>query len=94
MNVHSQHTPRKCADFTAYVYFCFANNRRCMPMLIDTIKHYGGSSKLIRVLNRVGVVASEDTHARLVTYVSEKRKREIKEELNMDAFTVCKGLCW
>ena len=43
-------------------------------LLTNTIKYYGGSSELIRVLNRVGAVASEDTHARLVTYVSGKRE--------------------
>ena len=87
----SAHTKKVRRFYCLRVLLFCTNARCCMPvhlLLTDTIKYYRGSSELIRVLNRVGAVASEDTHARLVTYVSEQRKREIKEELNTDAFKV------
>lgn len=54
-------------------------------LLTDAIKHYGGSSDLIKVLNRVGAVSSEDAHSRLVTDVSQQRETELEKELNTPA---------
>ena len=73
----STHTKKVRRFYYLCVLLFCTNNRCCMPLhalLTDTVKHYGGSSELIRVLNRVGAMASEDTHARLVTYVSGKRE--------------------
>ena len=36
----------------------------------------GGSSEVVKILNRFGAIASEDTHSRLVTHVSSTRERE------------------
>ena len=57
-----------------------------MPMHLDVVKHYGGSSELIKVLNRVGAVNSEDTHGRLVTLIAQQREKEIEAELSPQAF--------
>ena len=68
--------------------FC-TNNRCCMPvhlLLTDVIKAGGGSSECVKILNRFGAVASEDTHSRLVTFVSSMRANEIYLELTPQAF--------
>ena len=68
--------------------FC-TNNRCCMPvhvLLTDVIKAGGGSSETVKIFNRFGAVASEDTHSRLVSYVSTKRPDEIKLEMTPHAF--------
>ena len=60
-----------------------------MPMhllLTDVVKHHGGSSELIKILNRVGAVSSEDTHGRLVTFISQQREKEMETEFNPQAF--------
>ena len=56
--------------------FC-TNHRCCMPvhaLLTDVIKAGGGSSECVRILNRFGAVACEETHNRLVTRVSSTRQ--------------------
>lgn len=68
--------------------FC-TNNRCCMPvhlLLTDVIKAGGGTSETVKILNRFGAIASEDTHSRLVTYVSAQRANEIDLELTPCAF--------
>lgn len=55
-------------------------------LLTDVIQHYGGSSELIKELNRVGAVSSEDTHGRLVTFISQQRGKEMEAEFNPQAF--------
>ena len=60
-----------------------------MPMhllLTDVVKHHGGSSELIKILNRVGAVSSEDTHGRLLTFISQQREKEMETEFNPQAF--------
>ena len=57
-------------------------------MLTDVVKSHGGSSELVAILNRLGAIASEDTHSRLVTYVAEKREEELLQELTPNAFCV------
>ena len=68
--------------------FC-TNNRCCMPvhlLLTDVIKAGGCTSETVKILNRFGAVASEDTHSRLVTCVSSQRASEIDLELTPCAF--------
>ena len=60
--------------------------RQYLTVLTDVVKHYGGSSELIKVLNRVGAVSSEDTHGRLVTFISQQREKEMEAEFNPQAF--------
>ena len=55
-------------------------------LLTDEIKAGGSSSECVRILNRFGAVACEETHNRLVTHVSSTRKNEIHLELTPQAF--------
>ena len=51
--------------------FC-ANSECNFPLhtlLADAIECFGGSTELIRIFNRLGVVTSKDTHARYVEHV-------------------------
>ena len=57
-------------------------------LLTDVVKAGGGSSEVVKILNRFGAIASEDTHSRLVTHVSSTREREIKSELTPNTFRV------
>ena len=57
--------------------FC-TNNQCCMPihlLLTDVVKANGGSSELIKVLNSLGAIASEDTHSRHVTCIFMESQR-------------------
>ena len=59
-------------------------------LLTAAVTHYGGSRELIRLLNsyRLGAISSEDTHGRLVTFVSSQREKGIKKELSSSAFKI------
>ena len=58
-------------------------------LVADTVEVYGGSRQLIRVLNRLGVCVSCDTHDRLVTCVAEQQsKASLWSELTPHTFTV------
>ena len=50
----------------------FTMNRQCSfpihTLIADAIKTLGGSNKLVRVLNRLGVCASSETHTRYIQY--------------------------
>ena len=62
--------------------FC-ADDRCSIPfhtMIIDTIECCGGSSQLIRILNRLGVCSSADTLARSIQCRVEERERNGPEE--------------
>ena len=79
-----QHT-KKIRQFYCLCTILFCTNNWCsMPvhvLLTDVIKAGGGSSECVRILNRLGAIACEETHNRLVTRVSSKRKNEILLEL-------------
>ena len=71
----------------------FTMNRQCSfpihTLIADAIKTWGGSNKLVRVLNRLGVCASSETHDRYIQY----RVKKVLEEGPMakfpgDAFTL------
>ena len=47
---------------------------------------HGGSSELIKVLNRVGAVSSEDTHGRLIIFISQQREKKMETEFSPQAF--------
>ena len=65
-------TIRKIRRFFCVCILLFTTNRRCsFPLhtfLTDAIETCGGSSRLVRLLNRLGVCASADTHSRYVLY--------------------------
>ena len=61
------HTKKlRCFNLACIVMFC-ANSECNFPLhtlLADAIECFGGSTELIRIFNRLGVVTSKDTHAR------------------------------
>ena len=58
-------------------------------LVTDSVDMLAGSRKLIKLLNRLGVCVSCDTHDHLVTQVAERqRKASIWDELNSSVFTV------
>ncbi len=68
----------------------FAHNKCCsVPLhllLTDLIDSQGGSSELIRILNRFGAVASNDTHRRYVQFkVQQKMKSGYLNDLNLNS---------
>ena len=71
--------------------FC-TNNLCSMPLhvlLTEPVLCHGGSLELVKVLNRVGAVASLDTCNRLATHVVQQRiLRGIKPELCPNTLTV------
>ena len=71
----------------------FATNRCCsVPLhilLTDLIDSQGGSYELIRILNRLGAVASVDTHRRYVQFqVAQKMSAGLLQNLDLSLFTV------
>lgn len=58
----------------------FTVNSKCSfplhTLIADTIEACGGSTRLLRILNRLGVCVSADTHARYVQYRVQKCKEE------------------
>ena len=70
----------------------FIRNKQCSPLhllLTDYIDSQGGSAELVRNLNRLGAVASTDTHHRYVQYQVQKRISEgLTHSLDKRQFTV------
>ena len=66
------HTKKlRCFSLACIIMFC-ANSECNFPLhtlLADAIECFGGSTELIRIFNRLGVVTSKDTHARYVEHV-------------------------
>lgn len=58
----------------------FTTNSKCSfplhTLIADAIETCGGSSRLVRLLNRLGACVSADTHARYVQYRIQKSKEE------------------
>ena len=73
------------------IFFC-TNNQCNMPlqyMLSDAILCLGGSTELVKILNRIGAVASLDTHNRVATCAVARRiANGIRAELTPQTFTV------
>uniref|UniRef100_A0A1X7UL74 Uncharacterized protein n=2 Tax=Amphimedon queenslandica TaxID=400682 RepID=A0A1X7UL74_AMPQE len=69
-----------------------ANQQFLSPLhyiLADTIELYGGSRKLMKLFNRLGIVCSTDTHDRIVTEIAEnERAKQVSQSLIPNAFTV------
>ena len=60
MKIPYLHIPKEYANSTVYVYSCSTQTieSACMYLLLTAaVKHYGGSSKLIKLLNRVGAIS-------------------------------------
>ena len=79
--------------FSLICMLLFTTNPTCDTTLhhlvAEAIEVCGGSRQLIRILNRLGVSVSNDTHDRLVTSVAEKQKEnDVWSQLSPDTFTV------
>lgn len=88
---HAHHV-KKMRRFSCacMLMFCI-DDRCCMPLhnlLTDMIDGYGGSSLLIRTLNRLGICSSLDTLARTIQYQVKLRK-EIGPEKEFNNTAVC-----
>lgn len=58
-------------------------------LLSDAVLCLGGSTELLKILNRIGAVSSLDTHDRVATYaVSERIAQGICSELQPQTLTV------
>lgn len=58
-------------------------------LLADTVEVCGGSRKLIRILNRLGVTSSPDTHDRFITeVVTEQRCKQVWDYIPKNTFTM------
>ena len=58
-------------------------------LLTDLIDSQGGSNELIRLLNRLGAVASVETHRRYVQFQLEKKLASgILQSMDLSSFTV------
>ena len=70
----------------------FCINPRCnFPFhipLTEAVISYGGTLKLIHMLNRVGAAASVDAHSRKMEDVLEKSDHQLEHKLSSDAFRV------
>ena len=71
---------RKIRRFFCICTLLFTTNSQCSfplhTLITDAIETYGGSCRLIRLLNRLGACVSADTHARYVQHRVEKSKEE------------------
>ena len=70
----------------------FSTSPSCSPcmhhLVADSIEVYGGSRQLIKLLKRLGVCVSTDTHDRFVTLVAEQQKNaSVWSELPTNTFT-------
>jgi hypothetical protein len=71
----------------------FTTNPSCATtihnLITDSVEVHGGSRKLIRILNRLGVCVSTDTHDRLVTEIAEiQKQRDVWNDMSSEIFTI------
>ena len=84
---------RKIRRFFCVCMLLFTTNPQCtVPIhtfVTDVVETCGGNTRLVRFLNRLGVCASMDTHARYVQYRTTKSlKHGVMSDYPQDAFTV------
>ena len=71
MVIFGLHVRKVSCMFCACVLLFTTNCQCSLPLhtlLTDVIETCGGSNRLVRFLNRIGVCASADTHARYIQY--------------------------
>ena len=75
--------------------FC-TNDRCCIPLhnlITDMVDGLGGSTLLVKILNRLGVCSSADTLARAIQYrVTERERKGVQSECSSTAFTILSTL--
>ena len=57
-------------------------------LLTDVVESQGGSSVLVRVLNRLGICSSADTLSRFIQYKQATSEQHQFKHLSHDTFTV------
>ena len=71
---------RKISRIFAVCTLLFTINRQCSSplhtLITDAVETYGGSTRLQKLLNRLGICASIETHSRYVQYRVEKINKE------------------
>ena len=71
---------RKLRRFSCVCMLLFTMNSQCSfplhTVLADVVETCGGSVRLLKILNRLGVCASADTHARYIQYRIQQKKEE------------------
>ena len=86
------HHVKKIRRFFILCTILFSTDDRCsIPMhtlITDLIESQGGSSVLVRILNRLGVCSSADTLARFVQFKRNTSDQHHFKHLSKDAFTV------
>lgn len=73
------------------ILFCANTQKPSLihTILADTVEMCGGSRKLLRILNRLGVTSSADTHDRFVTEVAQaQREKTVWDTLSDNTLTV------
>ena len=71
----------------------FCTNDRCHSpvhnLITDMVDASGGSTLLIKMLNRLGVCSSADTLARAIQFrVTEREEKGLQHECSTTAFTI------
>ena len=86
------HHVKKVQRFFLLCAILFCTDDRCsIPMhtlMTDLVESQGGSSVLVRVLNRLGVCSSSDTLARFVQFKRTAFDQHHFKHLSKDAFTL------
>ena len=83
----------KVRCFVCVCVLLYTTNSQCsFPLhtfLTDAIETCGGSSRLIKLLNHLGICTSAGTHARYVQYrVKRTIERGVMKDYPQDAFTI------
>ena len=84
---------KRYRHFYALCLLLYNTNRMCnMPFhfgLTEAILCHGGSTQLVRLFNKFGIVSSLDTNSRIATSIVERRfKKGIKPSLKSDMLSV------
>ena len=86
------HHVKKIRCFFLLCVIMFITDERCsMPMhtlMTDMVESQGGSSVLVKTLNRLGVCSSADTLARFIQHRRSNCEKTNLKHLKSDAFTV------
>ena len=85
---------KKLRRFFLFTQLSFCTNTQkptlMHTLLADTVEMCGGSRKLLKILNRLGVTSSADTHDRFITEVAcGQRDKTVWDTLPENVLSVC-----
>ncbi len=86
-------TVRRTRQFFCTCALLFCSNSQCSfpihTLLTDIIESCGGSTRLIKIINRLGICASADTNSRCIQYGVKKLEQQgIHSSYPRNTFTV------